>query len=190
MSKTDVHAPFNTFSGTIGKLVYREVNGKTIVSLRPKRRKGPQSQAALAHQRNFARASRWATAVLQDEESGPFYQALGKKREISARAAAISDFLKPPTLEALDLSEYNGRAGDRIQFTANDNVGIENAMVTISDGDTFVFESGQAVEDEPGMGDWTYTALNTIPGGTAVTISVKVSDRPGNVVEVTEEKAL
>jgi hypothetical protein len=35
-----------------------------------------------------------------------------------------------------------------------------------------------------------YTAASAIPGGTTVTINVKVSDRPGNTVEVTQEKAL
>jgi len=190
MSKTDIHAPFNTFSGTIGKLVYREVDGKTIVALRPKRRKGPPSEAALAHQQRFKRASRWAKAVLLDDEKAPFYRALGKKMKITAYAAAMSDFLKSPTIEELDLSFYAGQAGQRIKFTAEDNGSVVNAMVTISDGDTHVFESGQATEVDPGTGYWTYGAITTIPAGTHVTVTVKVSDRPGNVVELTEEKAL
>ncbi len=190
MSKTDLHAPFNTFSGTIGKLVYRVVDGKTIVSQRPKRRNVPPSEAALAHQQNFKRASRWAKVTLLDEEKGPFYKALGKKRKITAYAAAVSDFLKPPALEELDLSGYAGHAGDRISFIATDQGSVANATVTILDWDKTVLESGSAVENGPGSGIWTYTALNTLPAGLTVGINVKVSDHPGNTAELAEEKAL
>ena len=189
MSKTDVHAPFNTFSGTIGKLVYRNVRGRTIVALRPKR-KGPPSEAALAYQQHFTRGSRWAKAALLDEEKGPFYQALGKKMEISAYAAAMSDFLKVPSLEALDLSGYAGKVGNRIYFEASDNGGLVKAYVTIGDGKSLVYEGGNAVEVEPGTGYWMYTARTAIQAGTPVVINVEVADRPRNVVELTEEKTL
>jgi RNB domain len=52
-------------------------------------------------------------ADMQDEQLRPFYEALGKQREIPARAAAISDFLKRPALEGLDLAEYPARSGTR-----------------------------------------------------------------------------
>ena len=97
MSTVELHAPFTTFSGTIGKLVYRKVRGRTIVALKPDADR-PLSQAEIAHRQDFAQAAAWAKAALQDEELRPFYEALGKQREISARAAAISDYLKRPTL--------------------------------------------------------------------------------------------
>ena len=189
MSRVEMHAPFTTFSGTIGKLVYRKVRGRTIVAMKPDADR-QLSQAEAAHRQDFAQAATWAKAALQDEELRPFYEALGKQREIPARAAAISDFLKPPSLEALDLSEYAGGAGDQIYFMASDNAGVTDAMVTISDGDTFVFEGGKAVEVDPGTGYWMYTARTAIPAGTSGGIKVKVSDRPGNTVEVSEEKTL
>ena len=151
MSRVEMHAPFTTFSGTIGKLVYRKVKGKTIVTVKPDANR-PLSEAEVAHRQDFAQAAAWAKAALQDKELRPFYEALGKQRDIPARAAAISDFLKRPALEALDLSEYTGQAGDRIYFMANDNVGVTDATITISDGDQTVLESGQAVEVDGGTG--------------------------------------
>jgi hypothetical protein len=150
----------------------------------------PLSQAEVAHRQDFAQAATWAKAALQDEELRPFYEALGKQREIPARAAAISDYLKRPTLEGLDLAEYAGQAGDRIYFMASDNVGLVEVTVTIGDGNGTVFESGAAVEVEADTGYWMYDAQSAIPAGTTVAVNVKVSDRPGNTVETSEVKAL
>jgi len=147
------------------------------------------SQAEAAHRQDFTLAATWAKAALQDEELRPLYEALGKQRDIPARAAAMSDFLKRPSLEALDLSEYAGQAGDRIYFMATDNVGVVSALVEITTADGNLFERGVAVEVDAGTGYWMYTAMSTIPAVAAAMINVRVSDRPGNVVEVTEEKA-
>jgi hypothetical protein len=189
MSRVEMHAPFTTFSGTIGKLVYRKYRGKTIVAVKPDANR-PLSEAEAAHRQDFAQAATWAKTALQDEELRPFYEALGKQRDIPARAAAISDFLKRPSLEALDLSEYTGQAGDHIYFMASDNAGLVNAMVTIGDGNGSVYESGAAVEVEANTGYWMYNAQNSLGEGTTVVINVKASDRPGHSVEVTEQKAL
>jgi len=189
MSKVELHAPFTTFSGTIGKLIYRKVRGKTIVAVKPDADR-PLSEAEAAHRQDFAQAATWAKAALQDEELRPFYEALGKQREIPARAAAISDFLKRPTLEALDLSEYTGQPGGKIYFMAGDNGGLVSATVIISDADGNSIESGVAVEVDAGTGYWMYDAQNAVPAGTTVLIKASVSDRPGNIVEVTQEKAL
>jgi len=189
MSKVELHAPFTTFSGTIGKLVYRKVRGRTIVAVKPDADR-PLSEAEVAHRQDFALAATWAKAALQDEGLRPFYEALGKQRDIPARAAAVSDYLKRPSIEALDLSEYNGQSGDHIYFMASDNAGLIDALVTISDEDGTVFESGTAVEVEPDTGYWMYTAINAVPAGSTVLIKASVSDRPGNIVETTEEKVL
>jgi len=103
----------------------------------------------------------------------------------------LADFLKRPSIEALDLSEYAGQAGGRIYFMASDNVGVTSALVAITNADGNLFERGVAVEVDAGTGYWMFTAQSSIPTGvTAVVINVRVSDRPGNVVELSEEKAL
>ena len=107
-----MHAPFTHYSGTIGKLVYRKYRGRTIVSVKPDPDR-PLSQAQTAQRQDFTQAATWAKAAMQDEKLRLFYEALGKKRDIPARAAAVSDFLKRPTLGALDLSEYAGQAGEQ-----------------------------------------------------------------------------
>jgi hypothetical protein len=68
MSRVEMHAPFTTFSGAIGKLVYRKFRGKTIVAMKPDADR-PLSQAEAAHRKNFAQAAAWAKAALQAQET-------------------------------------------------------------------------------------------------------------------------
>ena len=189
MSRVEMHAPFTTFSGTIGKLVYRKFRGKTIVAMKPDADR-PLSQAEVAHRQDFAQAATWAKAALQNEELRPFYEALGKQREIPPRAAAMADFLKRPSIEALDLANYAGKIGNRIYFMATDNGGVVSAQVTITDADGNLIENGMAVEVDAGTGYWMYTAKSAVAPGTLAVINVQASDRPGNFVVVGEEKAL
>jgi hypothetical protein len=189
MSKIELHAPFTTFSGTVGKLVYRKVRGKTVVALKPDADR-PLSQAEADHRQVFSKAAAWATVALKSEALRQFYEALGKQREIPARAAAVSDFLKRPSLEDLDISSYTGQTGSRILFRATDNVGVISTLVTITDTDGNLLEDGAAVEVDPATGTWMYTAQNIIPAGTVAVINVAAYDRPGNKAALTQEKTL
>jgi hypothetical protein len=184
-----MHAPFTHFRGTIGKLVYRKVKGKTVVALKPDADR-PLSQAETAHRKTFTDAAEWATAALKNDEFRQTYEELARERDIPTRAAAVSDYLVPPTIEAPDLSGYAGQKGNQILFAATDNAGIIGTWVTITDSLGNPFESGIATQIDPDAGLWMYTAQGTVPAGTDVRITVKVNDRPGNIAEVTEEIAL
>jgi hypothetical protein len=189
MSEVEMHAPFTHYRGTIGKLVYRKRKGKTIVALKPDADR-PLTEGEVAHRQDFSRAAAWATTALKNDEMRQVYEQLGKKRDIPARAVAVSDHLVSPEIQPLDLSSYDGQAGNPIYFVATDNVGITGAQVTITNGNGTQFESGIPVEIAPEAGLWMYTAMTTLPEGTDAVIKVSVHDRPGNIAEVSEEKAL
>ena len=73
MPKIEMHAPFTTFSGTVGQLVYRKVRGRTIVAMKPDPDR-PLSEKETAHRQVFTQAATWAKAAMQDEELRPFSQ--------------------------------------------------------------------------------------------------------------------
>ena len=98
MSSVEMHAPFTHFRGTIGKLVYRKVKGKTVVALKPDADR-PLSQAETAHRKSFTEAAEWATAALKNDEFRQTYEELGRERDIPTRAAAVSDYLVSPSIE-------------------------------------------------------------------------------------------
>jgi hypothetical protein len=67
---------------------------------------------------------------------------------------------------------------------------VTGARVTISDTTGTQYESGIPVEIDPKAGLWMSTTLSAVPAGTEALIKVQANDRPGNIAEVTEEKAL
>jgi hypothetical protein len=189
MSRVEMHAPFKHYRGTIGDLVYRKVKGKTIVALK-RDADLPIKQGEAAHRQDFTKAAEWATLAMNNDEMRQTYEEVGEKRDIPARAAAVSDYLVRPSIEPLDLSSYAGQIGNQIYFVATDNVGVTGARVTITDAAGTRYESGIPVEIDPKAGLWMYTAMSAVPAGTDALIQVQVNDRPGNIAEVTEEKAL
>ena len=189
MSSVEMHPPFKHYRGTIGDLVYRKVKGRTIVAVRPDADR-QLKQAEAAHRQDFAKAAAWATTILNDDEARHLYEEIGYERDIPARAAAVSDFLKPPFIEGLDLSDYAGQVGHKIFFVATDNVGVIDAQVKITDPSGALFENGAAVEVPETPGYWMYTAKSAIPAGTDAVVTVTVMDRPRHATIVSEEKSL
>lgn len=60
-----------------------EAIGRTIVAVKSDADR-PLREAEVAYRQDFALAAAWAKAALQDEELRPFYEALGKQRNIPA----------------------------------------------------------------------------------------------------------
>lgn len=85
-----------------------------------------------------------------------------------------SDFLTPPAVEAIELSGYNGRAGDTIRVIATVDV-----AVTIAIRDTHGALRGEGPATEV-HGVWLYQAQHDGPGSDAATIEATATDRPGN----------
>ena len=199
MSEADMHAPFNGYSGRIGKLVYKQYKGRTIVShvANPKR---TLSAAEIALRAHFTEASQWAKLAFKNEELRAFYEDLAPKmvfikkgvRKVGTtpHSAAVCDYLVAPSIKSLDVSEYNGQTGDNVSFLATDNVGVYYAQIKIDDADGNRLETGDPVMVDADKGSWVYTTTRTIPAGTNAKITVIVYDRPGNSAEVIEEKAL
>ena len=111
-----------------------------------------------------------------------YERAKGEKPQ-NAYATALSDYFDatPPTVTAVDLSRYQGRAGDVIAIEATDNIAMKNVRVRLRRSDTGeCFEVGDAVAvDEV----WHYTATTSVPPGVAVEIKAEAFDLPGHAGE-------
>jgi hypothetical protein len=94
-----------------------------------------------------------------------------------AYAVAVRDFFTPPTVDAIELSAYRGRFGDRMVVVATDDAGVISVDVAIKDMTGAVLERGRAQRSD---GRWIYTATADAPAGQALTVEVTATDRPGN----------
>ena len=174
-------------SGMLGNVVvYRERNGQVIMSNRPKR--PTLTPKLLAVRERFLEAVKYGKAVMANPDLKAEYQAGVGEKFVSAYSIAVADFLKAPEIKSIDLLNYNGAIGDLVEINATDDFKVVSVYVTIHGSDGSLLEEGDAIFRESSASIWVYTAKvqnAALPGSK---ISVRVKDKPGNLV--TQEQLL
>lgn len=160
-----------------GQLVYRTVNGQTIVTSRPERR-GEVSEAQKRQNTRFKYASVYAKAAIADEVLGPIYAAITSRlaKYTSAYLAAVTDYLRLPEIGAITLA--TGVSGSPLLVEALKDSPLAKVEVAILGADERVVTSGEAVLTANGI-QWEYVLPQDIPEGGSV--EVRAYDLPGNV---------
>ena len=164
-------------SGGIGnQLVFKQVNGETIVAKYPNR-KGSSTPKQIALNNKFAKATVYAKNALQNAALKKVYADQAAKRPgVSAYAMAVADYLKAPII---DHSAYTGvSSGEKISIEVADASKVMTVKVKIVAANSSAVEEGSATLSE---GKWVYTttAINAALSGSKVLITA--TDRPGNV---------
>lgn len=79
-----------------GLLVFRHVNGQTIISKMPRKRdRSLETDAQRATYERMRTASRYASEMLQDPEKANQYRIIAKQRKLpNAYTAAVTEFLR------------------------------------------------------------------------------------------------
>jgi hypothetical protein len=166
-------------SGKIGDLlVFRQVDGKTVVSKMPQQSAQP-SEKQKAQRKRFQQAVIYGKAATESPETSELYKKAAKKG-LKPMNVAVADFLNAPDIEHIDLSEYSGEAGDTIKITASDDFAVKTVSVKIiNNGGTI--EEGNATQSE-GL-QWLYMATQANNNLETTKIVISVSDLPGNITE-------
>jgi hypothetical protein len=165
-------------SGKLGNLVFRQVDGETVISVAPRKRKvttEPQKE----QMSKFQRATLYAKMVLADPETAAEYGKAAKKG-LNAYNVAVADFFHAPDIHNIDVSGYHGQPGDSIVILAHDDFKVKEVSVSITKADGTLVEEGYATPDPTGY-KWTYTASETNNDMDDNRIEVVASDMPGNV---------
>ena len=179
MAKVTKNPLLEHVRGKIGQLVFREVDGQTIISSAPtfgkKRYKKPNKGCT-----NFKRAAKYAKGL---EEKPQILVEYAQKAHGNCAAyhVAIGDCLKPPEIQNIDVSGFRGHAGDRILVTAVDNFKVVRVQVEIvQDGQ--IIESGEAKQTvNPDI--WLYTACKEYQVIHGLAIRACAWDLPNNQAE-------
>jgi hypothetical protein len=176
-------------SGSDGEAVFRQVNGKTIMSKKPRKSRKPYTEAQRAVHKRFRAARDYANYVSLNSDLLPRYQEAVLGTKTSVYMLCRRDWYNPPEIDEIKLLKYKGQVGDVIRFTVHDEIGAEAVTVALSDNATGnLIEQGEAVEEYVGSGHWMYTATQAVPSGTAVAVEVLAWDHPGNVGEAKDIK--
>jgi hypothetical protein len=185
MTEVNLNETIDGYRGAIGSLVFKKYKGRIIICRKPKFTK-PPSPLLVAERAHFSEAVAYAQSVKADPVARAFYEPIAKERDTCVYCLAISDFRSLPSFKPLDLSEYEGKVGDKITIRAVDVIGLAQVDVNILLQDGTPIESGKAVETGVRSGRWTYTAIRQVVAGTDVFIEVKGVDHAGNQAQLTE----
>ena len=166
--------------GRIGDLIFRRVNGKTIVTSYSEKAQKP-SAAQLKSREKFQAASRYAQSVARDLSLMEEYLAIAKHKKLySAHVAASVDYLSKIKLEAIRILPVPDDKKAMFSIKLVDNYKGKSMHVTISNKDGTLIERGEASFT---FGDsfWIYnsTTLQVIPND--LNFKLVVTDRMGNV---------
>jgi hypothetical protein len=178
MAKAQFHPLLKGVNGASGDLVFRQVYGNTFIVRRPDTEKPREASALQQAQRARFNAARvYALKVLQDPLRRRVYQALAKTLNRRFDKVVEGDFLTPPVVEEIDVSQYQGQPGGLIQVLATDDIEVVAVTVAVRTPGGTVLEQGPA---EKSHGIWQYRATVLLPPGETVEIAATARDRPGH----------
>jgi hypothetical protein len=176
-------------SGSFGdEFVFRQVNGKTIITPLPRRsRKSTPKQDEV--RKKFLNASFYAKAAMAHPAIKAEYTAIAQIKNFrgGAMVAAMTDFLTSTQLAMVYAHPFDGAIGFPIAIVLTDNYKGKELIVSVSNKDNTVTESGTA-NFTFGDSAWSYTTTAAYTSIDDLTISVTVKDRIGRVA--TFEKKL
>ena len=167
-------------SGMLGKkLVYRQLYGEQIVSVRPAKRDVPTPHQQKTKEK-FIRGVRYAKAQMKKPEIKALYAQQITRTKTNAYTVALVDFLNPPTVNEIFPYHYDGTLGGYIDIEAVDDFEVVSVTVSIYDDQSILIEEGKAVQQTLHFGRWRYEATVVNPTLIGSKIIATAMDRPGN----------
>jgi len=185
MADVNLNALIDGLSGKVGKkVVMRQRGGRTFLTTRPER-SGIISEKQRVHRERFQRAVRYArTSMLVPERKAEYLAAVKGSAFMTAFTAAVTDHMKAPQIDEIDVEGYTGAIGEPIIVRTATPFKFVSVKISIQQANGTVIESGNAVT----LGnrtEWGYQSTTNIPVLVGMKLVVTVADRPGK--EVTQE---
>ena len=168
-------------SGRIGDLVYRQLGKITVVSKAPVFINRQWTKSQLSNQNLFRQAMAYAQAIDRNSQLWTNYQRKRKGNQTTINVI-ISDFMRKPEIQSIDVRNYKGKTGNRIEVQAWDKYLVAGVIITIINAIGFEVESGIA-ELNLSTGNWVYKTKFENPKLIGSKVAVRVTDSPGNVVQ-------
>lgn len=168
MAKMKLNPAVNGLSGKLGKMVHRNLWGIHVVSALPDLSHRVLTPKQIEENNKFRTAALvWRT--LPDEIKA-VYAAWGKRLNKPPYALFSKNCCRPPMIEAIDVSQYRGQAGQKIAIRAVDLIQVAAVEVTVQRVGGSLIEKGSAARVLPGSDVWMYqtTASAVMPADLVV----------------------
>jgi hypothetical protein len=164
-------------SGSMGEWVYYTLAGKPVA-----RRKAKfvdaRSPNQLAHRERVRKAAAWSRETMADPDLKAEYRKACQGHQTPYNVG-LRDYLTPPVVEAINVDDYQGKAGNVVKVKAWDDFQVVAVSIVMKDADGKVLEQGPAQLDND-LNEWQYVAKTNMAAGKAVLVEATALDRPGN----------
>lgn len=162
-----------------GTLMFRKMNGETVVSAFPEKSSKEPSEKQLAQRGRFRLASLYAQRIKTDpvllEE---YVVAAAKKGYPSARSLMIADYFRLP--EILSMNVNTQQDGTVLEALVVDYMRVQSVTVSMKNPEGQVLESGSCTLSADQQ-TWTYAVQVVEHLVAGVNIEFIATDLPGNV---------
>jgi hypothetical protein len=156
---------------------------KFIVKVpRQRVRRRKQSVAQKGNADRFKEATQYAKNCMKIPELKALYEKGITKRKNNAYTVACTDYLNPPTIHYIDVTD-NGTAGCTITIKATDDFEVTSVRITITGTDGNVMEAGAAVRNRLKRQMWKYETKVLSKELKAAEIKATAEDHAENVTE-------
>jgi hypothetical protein len=185
MAKVRNNVVVRGLSGSFGDQMVIKIDkaGRTIVSNKPEFDENRVfTPAQQAQQERFREASVYA----KDSKDLEVYADKAAGTPKHPYNVALADWMHPPEIKEIDLSEWTGQVGQCIRIQAMDDVQVKQVSVVITDEQDALLEQGAAVKDSDSSW-WTYQTQTVVTGNPKVLVAAE--DLPGHITEMVRSKA-
>ena len=177
MAKMKLNPAVNALSGKLGKMVHRQLWGEHVVS------QAPDFSDRVLSPKQVAENTKYKTASLiwkgLPEAVRIAYKDWGKRINKPPYALFNKNYSSPPAVEAIDLSQYAGKASQPVTIRAVDLFEVSEVEVTVRQASGVVVEHGPAVRSPSEPRDWIYRTTVTVAGPATLVVEAVAMNWPG-----------
>ncbi len=131
----------------------------------------------------FAEAATYAKGAITDPELKAEYKKKAKPGRTAYNIAA-RDYLKPPVVQSINVAQYTGAIGSKIEISAKDDFRVVSVEVAVYSAAGVIVERGNAILNPINRNKWIYTATTQNAALAANVVRAIALDLPGNVGEL------
>jgi hypothetical protein len=181
MAKVDLAKALEAIHGKIGDLLFKKQEGKQIVMAMPDFSGRPLPAQLEAQKPVMKRASlAWENMKAENPLVAAAYAAKAKQLRQSVFSLFYDDYCTRPCVQEVDVSQYSGRAGQKIPVRVDDVFDVREVQVTIRASGGVVLESGLAAKSKPTGDWWVYLVRMDLELAAGTTVEADALDWPGN----------
>ena len=111
------------FTGALGDLIFRNYNGKTVVSIRPVYKNETNTEARRKARGRFRDATDYASNAMEDRRQKVYYTQKARQLKLpNAYTAAITDYLRKAKAGVIKPSPFAAKKGDVLKIKMSKGV--------------------------------------------------------------------